>query len=256
MPNPRDNNSLRDFFSINKGLTNVELAVLADRSVDTIVIWKRRCGVIVNGYVKPVKPLPTPVVGWDNKAFFEEHYVQKGMGLTAIAALIGHPNDWDKVARRLKRHGIRRRTHEESVYSKNPCCEEGWLQYYYSRRKDYLKWCESNGFESDDDGGCGYTLHQCAGLAGVSHQTIANWLALFQIRTRGLAESNIYNTRKATLKEIRAARDSFYEQYRAGTINMIIRGKRYSNGKRVDRDQTFAQRFGKLPRRTSPRSKS
>jgi transposase len=255
-PDPRDKNSLREFFHKYRGLTNVELATMADCATCTIVDWKRRCGVIEDGYVKPPKPPPQPVNDWDNKEWFEEHYVRKGMGFLAIAALIGKPNNWDIVRRRLRRYKIKRRTREESVGSDNPCCEEGWLQYYYSRRKEYEKWCEERGIEPDEEGGQGLTLHQCGAEAGVSHQTIANWLALFQIKARGLAEAQIkdYNHsygRAVPLKEIRRARDAFFEVYRAGQINMIIRGKRYSNGKRVDREETFAQRFGRLPRGSS-----
>jgi len=255
-PDPKNNFSLKEFFHKYRGLTNIELAIMADCATCTIVDWKRRCGVIENGYVKPVKPLPQPVKNWDNKEWFEEHYVQKRMGLQAIAALIGKPNNWNAVRRRLRRYGIPRRTLEESVGSDNPCCEESWLQYYYSRRREYKKWCEDQGIEPDEDGGQGLNLHQCGALAGISHQTIANWLALFQVKVRGLAESQVHERNRPLdytppIKKVRGARDAFFEIYRAGQINMIIKGKRYSNGKRVDREETFAQRFGKLPRGSS-----
>lgn len=260
-PDPRDNNSLKEFFHKYRGLTNIELATMADCASCTIIEWKRRCGVIENGYVKPPKPLPKPAENWDNKEWFEEHYVRRKMGFRALAALIGKPNNWLAVKRRLKRFRITRRTREESVGSDNPCCEEGWLYYYYSRPKEYKKWCDERGIEPDEDGGQGLTLHQCADLAGASHQTIANWLALFQIKARGLGESIIqeYNpcyNHTPSLEQIRSNRDMFFELYRAGQINMIIKGKRYSNGKRVDREETFAQRFGKFPRGSSKYRKS
>jgi hypothetical protein len=258
-PDPKNNNSLKEFFHKYRGLTNIELAIMADCAVCTIVDWKRRCGVIKDGYVKPVKPLPKVATNWDNKEWFEEHYVRKGIGFQTLAALIGKPNNWLAVKRRLRRFGIIRRTREESVGSDNPCCEEGWLQYYYSNQKKYKEWCEENGIEPEDDGGQGLTLHQCGDLAGASHQTIANWLALFQVEARGLAAAGVNSpnfNRTPKPKQIRANRDAFYELYRAGQINMIIKGKRYSNGKRVDREETFAQRFGRLPRGSSKLRKS
>ena len=249
--NTKDLNSLREFFRIYEGLTDGQLAILADRSISTITDWKRRCGIIKNGYCKPTKTIPLAGDYQDTKEWFEKAYSKHG--LRAIGKMIG--KNWQFVARRLKKYGIRSRTHEEAVASKNPCCTEDWLYYHYARRDEYLKWCERQRIEPCPNGGQGLTLRACAKLADASRGTIQSWLALFKMKMRGLGESAIeeYNhmyNKSDTPAMRRRKRDKFFEGYRAGKINIVFGNDRFSNGTRVDKAETINRRFNAKIRST------
>lgn len=175
---------LQKFFDDHEGLTNGELAILADRSADTITEWKRICNI----------------------------YKPKSGKSTGIS---------------LK-------------YEANPCYNEEWLHYHYSRRDEYLHWCQS---EPCPYGGQGLSLRKCAELAGVTAQTISNWLVYLKIGTRGLAEAQIgeFNHRygkEPGPQQRRQARDHFFERYRAGLINVVIGDLSFSNGKLTDKTKT------------------
>lgn len=249
-PNPHSTQSLKKFFKKYEGLTTHELAIIADRAVCTITDWKRKCEILETNCKKPTfkNSKPTPE-NWDNKEWFEQAYEK--MGLHAIAILIGKPNNWKFVANRLKKYGIPRKSHEERTRSNNPCCDEGWLYYYYSDREDYLRWCRKNRIKPCNEGGQRLTLQECAELAGVSHQTIVNWLTLFKIKIRDLSESKLGQKKKITPELRRLSRDNFFEQYRSGMINIIIGPQRFSNGTRVDKEETLNKRFNKRIRSTS-----
>jgi hypothetical protein len=256
-PNSKNRDSLLEFFEEYRGLTNNQLAIVADVAPCTIVEWKRKCGIISSTYQKPQKRAKGPIPeDWDNKKWFEQAY--KSMGLHAIALLIGKGNNWQFVAKRLKRYGIERKSHSERVGSTNPCCDSGWLHYYYSDRKRYLKWCRKNRVEPCDEGGQKLTLHECGALAGVSHQTIANWLSLFKIKTRDLSESKVGKSTKRRVKppHRRSQRDRFFEQYRSGSINIIVGSDHYSNGTKVGKEETVSKRFNRNLRGTPPHTPS
>jgi hypothetical protein len=253
----RDLDALREFFAANEGLTDSQLAIMASVATCTITDWKRKCGVIKSGYKKPPKKAKGPIPdNWDNKEWFEQAYEE--MGLRAIALLIGKGRNWGFVARRLKRHGIKRKTLAERTMSKNPCCDEGWLNYYYADRNTYTRWCRKEKIKSCDDGGQRLSALKCSELAGVRVNTIINWLAHFKMKIRGISEAqsgpNNAKCRTKTPKFRREARDRFFERYRAGTINMIVGRHRFSNGTRVDKAETINKRFNTNVRGTSKRS--
>lgn len=251
----RNLDSLREFFEAHKGLTNSQLAIVANTATCTISDWKRKCGIVKSNYRKPPKRAKGPIPeNWDNKEWFEQAYDK--MGLRAIALLIGKGENWQFVARRLKKYGIPRKTLAERTASKNPCCDEGWLSYYYADRTDYLKWCKKERIVPCEEGGQRLTITKCAELAGVSPNTITNWLASHKMKIRGLSESKIGIKRQSTIAERRKTRDKFFEMYRAGTINMIIGNQRFSNGTRVDRTETVNKRFNTSVRGTPARSSS
>jgi hypothetical protein len=255
--NSRSIDSLKNFFEAHEGLTNSQLAILANTATCTISDWKRKCGIVKSNYRKPPKrakgPIPT---NWDNKQWFEQAY--KDTGLRAIALLIGKGGDWQFVAKRLKKYGIPRKTLAERTISKNPCCDEGWLHYYYADRADYLKWCKKERSKPCDEGGQRLSTTKCSELAGVSPNTITNWLASHKMKIRGRSEAQIGIKRKRNLttQERRKNRDKFFKMYRAGTINMIIGNQRFSNGTRVDRTETVNKRFNTSVRGTPARSSS
>lgn len=248
--------SLKEFFESHKGLTTSQLAIVANTATCTILDWKRKCGIVKSAYKKPPKKAKGPIPNnWDNKEWFEQAYEK--MGLRAIALKIGKGKNWQFVANRLKRYGIPRKTHNERTISKNPCCDNGWLHYYYADRYDYLKWCKIEKIEPCDEGGQRLSLTKCAELAGVSPNTITNWLVLHKMKIRNISEAKTGNKcRQITIEERRKARDRFFEMYRNGTINMIIGDKRFSNGTRVDRTETVNKRFNTRVRGTPARSSS
>jgi len=83
----RNIESLKEFFKKNKGLTDGQLAILADRSARTISMWKRKCGIIKDGYQKPPrKAKGTLPDDWDTKERFTELYDK--MGINAIGLLL------------------------------------------------------------------------------------------------------------------------------------------------------------------------
>ena len=62
---------------------------------------------------------------------------------------------------------------------------------HYADKMYYLEWCDIGGIDPDDNGGKGFSLRECAKLANVTHNTIYNWLAKFNIEIRDLCESVI-----------------------------------------------------------------
>ena len=254
--NSRNIDSLKEFFESYEGLTNSQLAIVADTATCTISDWKRKCGIIKSNYRKPPITVKGPIpINWDNKEWFEKTY--KEMGLRAIAFLLRKGGNWHCVAKKLKEYGIRRKTLAERTVSKNPCCDEGWLSYYYADRKDYIKWCRKEKTPSCEDGGQRLTITKCSEIAGVSPNTITNWLASHKMKIRGLSESNVgTKNRKLTNAERRRERDRFFKMYRDGTINMIIGNKRFSNGTQVDRAETVNKRFNTSIRGAPARSSS
>jgi hypothetical protein len=258
-PDSRNLESLREFFEIHKGLTNSQLAIVANTASCTIVDWKRKCGIIKSDYKKPPKKAKGPIPeNWDNKEWFEKAY-QK-MGLRAIALLIGKGTNWQFVARRLATHGIPRKTLAERTASLNPCCDEGWLHYYYADRADYLKWCRKTRIKPCKDGGQRLPTAKCAEHAGVSPNTITNWLTTHKMKIRGTSEAQTGPSnakhRELSIAERRKDRDRFFEMYRAGTINMIIGRQHFSNGTRVDKTETVNKRFNTSVRGTPACSSS
>lgn len=238
--NPRNIGELKEFFESYQGLTDGELAIIAGVSTRTISGWKRKIGLLKPIALKPLKVKGILPENWDNKEWFESTY--ENTGLRSMALLLD--KDVNFVIKRLKKYGIRIKSLAERTISKNPCCDEGWLYYYYASRNDYLKWCKKTKTEPCEDGGQKLSTIKCAELAGVSPNTITNWLVLYKMRIRSQAEAQL-GTQKfvASNKLKRKFRDNFFEEYRKGTINMIIGNQRFSNGTRVDKAETINKRF-------------
>jgi hypothetical protein len=183
--------ALQKFFDDHKGLTNGELAIIANCSTDTIANWKRICNIY--------KPKSGKSTGASIK------------------------------------------------YDANPCYTEEWLHYHYSRRDEYLRWCQATSSTPCPHGGQGLSLRSCAELAGVTAQTISNWLAYLKIGTRSLAEAQIgeFNHRYGKSPEAdqrRKARDHFFERYRAGLINIVVGNLSFSNGKLADKTKISTEK--------------
>jgi hypothetical protein len=132
----------------------------------------------------------------------------------------------------------------------NPGKNKEWLSYHYLRRDDYVKWCEENQVEACPFGGQGLTLTECAKLVGVTAQCIHSWLHKFGFGTRSIAEAQLgkYNHgygKVSSIKLRRERRDLFFENYRAGIINIIFGNRSFSNGQSISKEETSARRVNR-----------
>lgn len=184
----------KEFFEEYKELKSNDQAAILGCSSSLIRKRKRQLGLnmsrseMMQDYKSPQKADSYPKIGpeiWDNRDWFYEHYVVKGLGKRTIARIIDRSKEI--VFRRLERYGIPDAHHEHKVT--NPCCDEEWLVRHYCRRRDYLKWCEENGRDPLPDGGMGLPIYPCAEIAGVSRYTIYNWLSKFGIYIRANTEA-------------------------------------------------------------------
>jgi len=249
--NPTDPDSLKEFFTAFRGLSNPELAILAGRTPDTIRKWRKKCDEEIyrdpfvewrSKQVKQVKPKITRPELWDCAEWFKEQYEKKGRGVATISGIINKNPKFTYY--RLKKYGVKIRSYKEATKSDNPCCDEDWLYYHYSRREEYLKWCKKNHVDTDKHGGMALPLRECAELAGVVPYTITNWLTRFKIRIRGITESSMLNLTDA---DRRVVRDRYFELYRKGKCDI--------NGIRVDKKKirgSQACRGDKESRRDRP----
>jgi hypothetical protein len=185
-----------DFLSV------YDLAIQLNRSPATIRIWRRKLG-LSRGYPFKVRPetrkksVVSVVVDqeiWDNAEWFKEQYVDKKMGIAAIAKVIGRVSRI--VVLRLSKYGIATRKHDKAVKSINPCSDIQWLMYNYATRDEYLSWAVKNGVKPDEIGGKSLSMKKCADLANVVPATVNNWLVRanregFKINIRDSSESQV-----------------------------------------------------------------
>jgi hypothetical protein len=104
---------------------------------------------------------------WDNAEWFHEMYVVNRYGIYLISKMICR--DMFIVRRKLKRYGIKTRSYDEVVCSKNKCCTCEWLEENYVI--------------------LGYTIRKCAQMAAVNNYTIIAWLTKFGIKIRDKYEA-------------------------------------------------------------------
>jgi len=172
---PSNENSLIDFFSKFKHLSNTELGVVAGRSPSTIRRWKRMCGLSSGN-----KPISEPQftkkqinevvpIDWDSKEWFSDQYINKKHGVLKIARILGRSRTL--VLSRLDRYGIDTRSQKDSTKSSNGCKTFAWLSKYYIENK--------------------WSIEQCAKSAGVVNETIKEWLIEFGMETRTTSEALI-----------------------------------------------------------------
>lgn len=133
---------------------------------------KQKCGFSVNKpnlrtYTKiKSQYILHPNVDWRN---YEWLYRMRNYGVRRLSAIlnIGIKN----LISIFDSFGIERST--DNIES-HPCCNYEWLYYHYS----------------DDENCLGLSANQCAKIADVSPDTIANWLIKFNIPVRALKRRN------------------------------------------------------------------
>jgi hypothetical protein len=172
--NPR---TLAMFFEENKYLTTSELACLAGVNMETIRLWRKKCGLksTGNGWGSKRDKIPftapkrqrqtfevTPRDVWDNYEWLNTKYAIEGKGIRLISRMTNA--NFKLIWQRLRRYGIQIRSHELATSSRNPCCNRKWLLDHYEIE--------------------GLSLPRCASLAGVSTYTIYSWLVKFNIYIR------------------------------------------------------------------------
>lgn len=244
--NPTDPVSLKEFFREFRDLTNPEMAILAGRTTDTIREWRRKCDkeIHYDPFVawrakqesrNDVPKIIRPEV-WDCAEWFKKQYEDNGLGVTTLSKIVRKNKKF--VYYRLKKYGVKIRSHKESTESDNPCCSEDWLYYHYSRPLEYVGWCQDNRIEPDEHGGMALPLRECAELAGVVPYTIINWLTHFKMRIRGIVESTMLNkvVKQITDAERRCKRDDYFE--------LLRQGKLITNGIRVDKKKIRSKKIG------------
>lgn len=86
----------------------------------------------------------------------------------------------------MRRHGIPIRPKR---ISRHPCANEAWLYTCYGSQEQYRSWCARSNVTPDPQGGRRLSLGACASLAGVTSQTVKNWLRTFRIPVRNRREA-------------------------------------------------------------------
>ena len=167
---------IRKWFEENKGLSTIDLAMLAHRSAGTIRAWKRRAGVKLAespfiGTSPIKKPKHVTVIDdpriWDNAEWFRKKYVDERVGTPTLARMINR--SIAIIVKRLKRFGIKRRSLNEAARSTSKLCCESWLKEHYVDK--------------------GWPLAKCADAAGVVPYSIYNWLIKFGIEPRSMHQA-------------------------------------------------------------------
>lgn len=180
--NVRDAASLKAWFLEHSYLTDVEHATVARCSVRNIWKWKTKLDLkkpskhkmpaLTEKMVRRRRVLPPAPDDWRTNGWLTEQYsvnrysireMMRAAGITYLAMWL-----------HLKKGGLLARTSAEALTPKNPCCNKVWLVEHYVTQ-----------FKS---------VFECAKLAGVSRQTMANWLVRFLIRVRTHAEQIRYGT--------------------------------------------------------------
>ncbi len=206
--------SLVAFFKNNPNFHNWELATIAERSLPTIIKWKRRVrqhlGDKANEFLRdnsvpferhrvPKHKIPSnlsPDV-WDHKEWFYDQYVNNKFGILTIARMISRSHII--VMRRLKRFGIESR--EPNIIT-NSCCDPEWLHYHYDTKFDYINWCWGKRENPKNGGGKTWSINKCAKIAGVSHTTMLLWLVKHKLKIRDKREAGVVASNHARGRDI------------------------------------------------------
>jgi len=176
MPSPNDKEELKAWLEKNKDLTTYELVLLTKKSPSTIRNWKRKFGLSLKDspfsdvkHVRTKKDIEVIEDAdiWDNEEWFRQKYEKEGLGAPTIARMINR--SIVLVTGRLKRFGIRVRSHNEAVKSKSKFCNREWLSEHYVNKH--------------------WSLKRCAKEAKVVPYTIYNWLVKFGIEPRSIHQA-------------------------------------------------------------------
>jgi len=238
---PSDLESLKAFFAEYDWMTISQQAILVGRSISTIRIWRRRCGILPRSQRPHIGKYPPaltvnnilPKEVWDNKEWLEGNYKKHGTSYLGKLAGVSPAT----IHRRLKKYDIPiRKIGQYAIV--HQCCNERWLYYHYSTKQEYSEWCKQNDLIPDSRGGMALNLRECAELAEVSIGTIVNWLTKFGIRMRNRSEAwsgagNPMYGRHHKAATRRKIRDKYFEAYRKGLIQFPIGPTRFTNGKKL-----------------------
>lgn len=171
IPDSRNVEELRKFFSLYKHLSTYEQARIVKRACEVVMGWKRKIGIRGESIFKISEPAnKTPDVEkldreiWDNKEWFEENYQKHGPVLMGKMTGLCRTTIW----KRCKKYGIKINPPESS----NKYCNVEWLTEHYINKN--------------------WSTHKCAEVAGVSAYTIMRWLSKFNLPIRGRMGSKVY----------------------------------------------------------------
>lgn len=164
--NRKDPEILRRFFLRFSFFSTNDLAQILGYSSTYIKRLKRSVGIrgrpIHGRRIISYPTLITAPPNWGNE-WLRQVYPQFGLRIIARAT----SRTIQAIHYRLKRLGVI--LPDKTSRSKHPCCNEEWLRKYYVEEE--------------------WTATQCSQLAGVSRDTICDWLNVFKIQVRSNAYS-------------------------------------------------------------------
>ena len=111
-------------------------------------------------------------------------YIDHKLGSPTLGRMTGRSPM--TVRYHLRRHGIPTRPKR---ISRHPCATEEWLYTFYGSPEQYRSWCARSDVTPDPEGGQRLSLGACASIAGVTAQTVKNWLRTLGIRGRDRREA-------------------------------------------------------------------
>lgn len=161
----KDYDKLREFFCKYSFLTIYDLAQTIDLTPYYIRKHRRNAGFVSKVKLPQPKIKQVPAVidvppHWDTKEWFESVYPKYGM--YTICKMTGQ--NPSKIYRRMKKYGIKIRSHKEAMHPKNEYCNKQWLEDCYIHQK--------------------MSLPEMAKIAGVSIDSITTWLNRYKISIR------------------------------------------------------------------------
>lgn len=168
---------LRRWFQKHSYLTINDHAQIATKGRTYIHSLKKKAGLVgpppanmpTSKHQKKIVNIEVPD-DWDTEAWLRKAVRRYSLGDIAKAVNRSKTAIFD----RMKKYGIKERRGNKPA---NKCYDKEWCLEHYVRR--------------------GYTLQQCADLAGICRQTFTNWLNRFQIPVRNFRET------QQTLKNVR-----------------------------------------------------
>lgn len=173
---PTSPQHLRKWFLAHPYLTNHDLAIIANRSSNTIRCWRRKAGISNprprSTYVPKVITSPALIEvpsHWNTRDWLEQQLQRHST--ESLAKAIGIT--WATMRKYLHAHGLRPKTHREAVRSTNACCNHAWCWRHYME--------------------LGLSAQQCAKLAGVSTETFRVWMTSLRIPLRS-SRANVYRS--------------------------------------------------------------
>ena len=159
----KDAVSLRSWFEKYPFLSTNDIAMIVGLGAPKIRKLRRLAGFRENikqpRYVRVPEIIDVPE-NWNTKEWLTEAVSKYGVPSIAKAVGRNYSTIYDKVWK----WKIPKRSWLESVKSKNPCCTSEWLTEHYVERQ--------------------LSAVVCSKLAGVSRDTIINWLVRFGIQVR------------------------------------------------------------------------